>query len=232
MSLYDRDFSGTQESAGYQDLALVSFIKTTYKLFAGSLLLATIAALIGIQFVPFVYSIRWVLFIAEIGLILYLGFKVKDHSPTGAILLGVFAFISGLTIVPLLAYIVSSRGGLYVVVEAFAMSTIIFGIMSVYAIKTKSDLGNMGKMLFWSLIVVIIGSVVNIFLGSSLLQVGIAGASTIIFSLYIAYDTQNIIRGRYTSPVMAALALYLDFFNLFVSLLQILGIFGGSSSSE
>lgn len=97
--------------------------------------------------------------------------------------------------------------------------------MSFFALKTKKDLASMGKILFVSLIVVVIASVVNIFLGNPLLQVAIAGVAAILFSAYIAFDTQNIIRGRYDSPIMAAISLYLDVYNLFIALLQILGIF-------
>ena len=106
------------------------------------------------------------------------------------------------------------------------MTAVVFGAMSLFALKTRKDLANMGKMLFIALIVIVIASLINLFLGSPLVQVLIAGAGVIIFSLYIAFDTQNIIRGRYDSPIMAAISLYLNVYNLFVSLLQILGIFG------
>ena len=98
--------------------------------------------------------------------------------------------------------------------------------MSIFALRTKKDLASMGKILFIALIVVVIGSLINLFLGSPILQVAIAGVSAILFSIFIAYDTQNIVRGLYDSPVTAAVSLYLDFLNLFVSLLQLLGIFG------
>jgi modulator of FtsH protease len=87
----------------------------------------------------------------------------------------------------------------------------------------------MGKMLFITLIVVIVGSLLNIFwLHNPWMQVGIAGVSAILFSMFILYDTQNIIQGNYGHPVDGALALYLDFINLFTSLLHILGFMGSS----
>lgn len=92
-------------------------------------------------------------------------------------------------------------------------------------LRLKNDLANMGKMLFIALIVVVVCSLINLFLGSPMFQVVIAGASAILFSLYIAYDTQNIVKGMYDSPIDAAVSLYLDFLNVFISILQIIGIF-------
>ena len=82
----------------------------------------------------------------------------------------------------------------------------------------------MGKMLFIALIVVLVCSLINIFLGSSMFQIIISGASAILFSLYVAYDTQNILRGAYESPIDAAISLYLDFLNIFISILQLIGL--------
>lgn len=134
-----------------------------------------------------------------------------------------FTTLSGITLVPLLGFVIS-RAGIGGVAQALGMTTIVFGAMSLYAIKTKNDLANMGKMLFIAAIVVVICSIVNLFIGSSPFQIIIAGASTIIFSLYIAYDTQNIIKGMYASPIDAAISLYLDFLNVFISILQLIGL--------
>ena len=71
-------------------------------------------------------------------------------------------------------------------------------------------------------IVVLVGSLINLFVGNSIFALGISCVSAILFSAYILYDTQNIIRGNVDSPVMAAVALYIDILNLFVSLLHIL----------
>ena len=146
----------------------------------------------------------------------------KSKPVVNVMLLFAFTFITGVTLVPLLASVLSLKGGASIVAQALLMTTIIFGVMSFFALKTTKDLANMGKMLFVALIVIVIASLVNLFLGSPLLQVIIAAVGAVIFSLYIAYDTQNIIRGRYDSPVMAAISLYLDVLNLFISLLQLL----------
>lgn len=236
MSLYDRNylnssaqdqgaFGGARESLS--ESALVGFVKQTYQLFAGSLLAATVGAYVGLGMAPVIASWYWGLVILEFALLFGM-FFLKDKPGINLVVLFAFTFMTGLTLTPLLSRIFNMPGGASIVANAFLLTTAIFGIMSIFALKTKSDLASMGKMLFIALIVVVVASIVNLFLGSPLLQVIIAGAGAILFSLYIAYDTQNIVRGVYDSPVMAAISLYLSFLNLFISLLQLLGILGNS----
>ncbi|MGP1580182.1 MAG: Bax inhibitor-1/YccA family protein [Wolinella sp.] len=232
MSLYDRNYLGAQadgfESARASDeSAIVGFVKQTYQLFAGSLLAATVGAYIGLGVAPVIASWYWGLVILEFALLIGLHF-LKDKAGINLLLLFGFTFITGLTLTPLLSRVFGMPGGASIVANAFLLTTAIFGVMSIFALKTRHNLANMGQMLFIALIVVIVASIINLFLGNPMLQVVIAGAGAILFSLFIAYDTQNIVRGLYDSPVMAAISLYLDFLNLFISLLQLLGIFGNS----
>lgn len=226
MSLYDRNYSRDISYSQINENALVNFVKQTYKFFGASLLFATIGTYIGMGFSNYLANSGAMLgiFVLEIALLFGLIF-MKEKPMVNVILLFAFTFVTGIALVPLLSRVLSLPNGESIVAQALLMTTIVFGVMSFFAIKTTKDLANMGKMLFISLIVIVIASLINLFLGNPLLQVMIAGAGAIIFSLYIAYDTQNIIRGRYDSPIMAAIALYLDVYNLFVSLLQILGIF-------
>lgn len=226
MGLYDRAGTYAQEREFVNDTALVNFVKTTYKFFAGSLLFATLGALVGLMNFAAVVEYRWAFFIAEIAAFFGLMFS-KGKPGLNVGLLFVFTTLSGVTLVPLLGFVIA-RSGLGAIWQALGMSTIIFGLMSVYALKTKHDLANMGKMLFIALIVVVVCSIVNIFMGSPMFQVLIAGACAILFSLYVAYDTQNIVRGLYDSPVDAAVSLYLDFLNIFISILQLMGLLGNN----
>ncbi|GAA7166815.1 Bax inhibitor-1/YccA family protein [Helicobacter pylori] len=225
MALYDRanSHNAYAENSLSHESELVSFVKTTYKFFAGSLLLATIGALLGLMNFQAVVQYKWVFFIAEIVALFGLMFS-KSKPGLNLFMLFAFTSLSGVTLVPLLGMVIA-KAGLGAVWQALGMTTIVFGLMSVYALKTKNDLANMGKMLFIALIVVVVCSLINLFLGSPMFQVVIAGASTILFSLYIAYDTQNIVKGMYDSPIDAAVSLYLDFLNVFISILQIIGIF-------
>ncbi len=225
MALYDRANSRNAyaEDSLLHESELVSFVKTTYKFFAGSLLLATIGALLGLMNFQAVVQYKWVFFIAEIAALFGLMFS-KSKPGLNLFMLFAFTSLSGVTLVPLLGMVIA-KAGLGAIWQALGMTTIVFGLMSVYALKTKNDLANMGKMLFIALIVVVVCSLINLFLGSPMFQVVIAGASAILFSLYIAYDTQNIVKGMYDSPIDAAVDLYLDFLNVFISILQIIGIF-------
>ncbi|GAA9159299.1 Bax inhibitor-1/YccA family protein [Helicobacter pylori] len=225
MALYDRanSHNAYAENSLLHESELVSFVKTTYKFFAGSLLLATIGALLGLMNFQVAVQYKWVFFIAEIAALFGLMFS-KSKPGLNLFMLFAFTSLSGVTLVPLLGMVIA-KAGLGAIWQALGMTTIVFGLMSVYALKTKNDLANMGKMLFIALIVVVVCSLINLFLGSPMFQVVIAGASTILFSLYIAYDTQNIVKGMYDSPIDAAVSLYLDFLNVFISILQIIGIF-------
>jgi modulator of FtsH protease len=152
-------------------------------------------------------------------------FAVKNKPGINLAVLFGFTFVSGLTITPLLSSVFNMPGGASIVAQAFLMTSVAFGGISMFALTTKRDFSGMGKMLFIALIILVVGSISNIFIQAPLLQLGIAMVGAVLFSAFILYDTQQIIKGGFSTPVEAAIALYLDFFNLFISLLQILGIF-------
>jgi len=230
MGLYDREYiqNKTQEQNYEQTQAKSSlgvFIKQTYQLFAASLLAATAGAYVGIGIAESVASWFFGLVILEFALLFGL-YAAKKKAGLNLILLFGFTFVSGLTLAPLLTSILGMSGGASIVANAFMLTTVAFGGLSMFAMNTKRDFSVMGKMLFITLIVVVVASLMNIFFQSSLMQLVIASISAILFSAFILYDTQNIIKGHYETPIEGAIALYLDFLNLFVALLQILGIFG------
>jgi modulator of FtsH protease len=233
MSLYDRNYRNetlrAEEIGGVQrdEASLRGFVKQTYQLFAASMLAGAVGAYVGMGMAGTIASFYWGLVILEIALIIGLNF-VKDKPGLALGMLFAFTFISGLTITPLLSNILNMPGGAGVVTNAFLMTSVAFGSLTLFAMNTTRDFSTMGKMLFIALIIVIVGGIANIFLGSPLLQLAIAGVSAVLFSFFILYDTQNIVKGNYDSPILAATALYLDFLNLFIALLQILGIFNSS----
>jgi modulator of FtsH protease len=200
------------------------FVKATYQLFAGSLLGGAVGAYVGMSFMPAGGIGFWGVVILEF-LLLFGLMAVKDKSPLNMIMLFAFTFVSGLTISPLIAMFIG-RGMGNIVGEAFLLTSVAFGGLSLFALNTKKDFTTMGQMLIITLIVVIVAGLLNLFFQSPLFQLVIAVVSSILFSFYILFDTQNIVNGNYSSPIEGAITLYLDFFNLFVSLLQILGILG------
>ena len=226
--MYNRDYLTDQSSQYSQESSqayMMSFLKATYKLFAGSLLAATAGSYIGLGMVNILMGpMKWVLFAVEIALIWFVIPRVKHTPGVNLAVLFAFTFITGLTIAPLLSSIFAMADGAAIVGQAFLMTSVAFGAISMFAMTTKRDFSSMGKFLFIALIIMIVAGISNIFIQSSMMQLMIASAGALIFSAFILYDTQNIIKGNYDSPVEAALSLYLDFFNLFISLLQILGI--------
>lgn len=231
MGLYDRNYiqQNAQESAyeytQMDESTLGLFIKQTYQLFAASLLAASAGAYIGIGMAKTISTFYWGFVILEFVFLFGL-YAAKRKAGLNMVLLFGFTFLSGLTLAPLLSSILGIAGGASIVANAFILTTVAFGGLSVFAMNTKRDFSGMGKMLFVTLIVVVVAGLINIFFHSPILQLVIASISSILFSAFILYDTQNIIKGAYETPIEGAIALYLDFLNLFVSLLQILGIFG------
>ncbi|AVK81963.1 membrane protein [Campylobacter fetus subsp. testudinum] len=222
MSLYDRNYA--KEQANYEEAGLQSakatFIKQTYQLLTASLVAATAGAYIGVDYIK---TFSWMLLIVEFALLFGLMFSKKNPSLALVMLFG-FTFVSGLTLGPVLnTYIGAGMG--HIITQAFLMTTVAFGGLTVFAFNTKKDFSVMGKMLFITLIVIVVASLLNLFFQSAILATVVAAVGAILFSAYILYDTQMIIRGGYDSPVLAAVALYLDILNLFISLLQLLGIF-------
>ncbi len=227
MSLYDRDYARLGEQTR-ESSALAAFIKKTYQLFAASLLAGAAGAYVGVtalvpMFAGAGIAAPLVIFVVAIGLLFAM--KACIHSsPLNLILLFAFTFILGASLTPLLHNILQTSSGDVIVTQAFALTAVAFGALSIFAMNTKRDFTTMGKMLFITLIVVICASLLNLFVQSGLMQLVISSVAAILFSFYILYDTQNIIRGNYAHPIEGAVALYLDFINLFASLLQILGL--------
>ncbi len=206
-------------------LDITTFIKQTYQLFAASLIAAATGAYIGMQIAPTIATWYWGLVILEFGALIGLYFT-KDKPGINLIMLFVFTFLTGLTLTPLLSAILAMPAGASIVTNAFLLTAVAFGGISLFAINTKRDFTFPGKFLFIALIIMIVAGLINIFLGSPLLQLILAGAGALVFSAFILFDTQNIIQGNFSSPVEAAIALYLDVLNLFISLLQLLGFLG------
>jgi len=134
-----------------------------------------------------------------------------------------FAALMGLSFATIFA--VFNMGS---IVSAFMGAAILFGVMSTYGYFTKKDLSGFGSLLFVGLIAIIIASIVNIFIGSTVMQMVISALAIIIFLGLTAYDTQRIreelsVETNDSAEVRGALTLYMDFINLFINLLQLFG---------
>ncbi|MDR1359535.1 MAG: Bax inhibitor-1/YccA family protein [Deltaproteobacteria bacterium] len=175
-------------------------------------------------------SFGFMAMIAEVALVFYLSLRIQKLSAgaaTGIFLL--YSALNGFTL-SLILMLYSSTA----VAQAFITTAGMFGAMSLYGLYTQKDLAGWGSLLFMGLIGLLIAMVVNIFLGSSLLGLGISVVGVIIFLGLTAYDTQLLKEmGRsvpYDDPaavrrgaILGALRLYLDFINLFLMILRFVG---------
>jgi modulator of FtsH protease len=119
------------------------------------------------------------------------------------------------------------KNGSELIMTAFGGTAGVFFVMASLATVIKRDLSGMGKFLFVGAMVLMVGAVINVFVGSTTGMLVISVAAIGIFSAYMLYDLKQIMDGGETNYISATLALYLDLFNVFQSLLALLGIFGG-----
>ncbi|MFN0003527.1 MAG: Bax inhibitor-1/YccA family protein [Burkholderiaceae bacterium] len=152
--------------------------------------------------------------------------KTKNSAAGIPVLLG-FTFFMGIMLSRLIAMVLGFKNGTELVMTAFGGTAGVFFMMASLSTVIKRDLSGMGKWLFVGAIVLMVGSLINVFVGSSAGMMAISMLSIAIFSAYMLYDIKQIIDGGETNYISATLSLYLDIVNVFQSLLALLGIFGG-----
>jgi FtsH-binding integral membrane protein len=149
------------------------------------------------------------------------------NSAWGVVALLGFTFLAGLFLGPILQFALHLKNGAQLIGMAAVGTGIIFGSLATLATVSKRDFSFMGKFLFIGLIMLIVASLANLFLQIPAMQLTIAAIAVLIFSGFILFDVSRIVRGGETNYVMATLALYLDVYNLFINLLQLLMAFAG-----
>ena len=186
-----------------------------------SFLVGTNPALLAFFFTG---ALKWVVIFAPLVAILAVSFAMDKFSKESlTVFLHGFAALMGLSFATIFA--VFNMGS---IVSAFMSAAILFGVMSFYGYFTKKNLDSIGQFLFIGLIAIVIASIVNIFIGSTVMQMVISAIAVIVFLGLTAYDTQKIremvsVDNDGKAEVMGALSLYLDFINLFLALLQLFG---------
>ena len=201
----------------------LAFLKKVYGLLSLSILVAAGAAWMTGTNEKFLYFVvgNYLLFIVlEIAAVLF-AMWARKRETAGLIALFVFTGLTGVTVAPVaLSYTGDT------VVNALLLTGVIFFGLTLYTITSKRDFSFMGGMLTTGLIILIVGSLLNVFLfGSSTASFLISSVAVFLFSGFIIYDTFNIMR-RYPTDeyISATLSLYLDILNLFLALLHILGM--------
>lgn len=216
--------------AGQSDVVDVAtrnrVLRNTYWLLALSMVPTALGAWLGVEF-------GFTLLRGSPGLsaILFLGiafgffFAIEKFKNSGigvALLLG-FTFFMGLMLSRILQVYLAMRGGPQIVGLAAGGTGLLFFGLASYATVTKRDFASWGKFLFVGVIMLIVASFANLWLQMPALQMTIAVVALGIFSAYLLFDVNRVVRGGETNYITATLAIYLDLYNIFVSLLQILG---------
>jgi modulator of FtsH protease len=204
-------------------------LRNTYLLLALSLVPTTLGAWLGVA-----TGITAALS-GGLGLIVFLGgafgfmyaIEKTKHSATGVPVLLGFTFFMGLMLSRMIAMVLGFKNGSELVMTAFAGTAGVFFVMASVAPLIKRDLAGMQKWLFVGALVLMVGGIVNVFVGSTAGMMALSMAAIGIFSAYMLYDLKQIIDGGETNYISATLSIYMDLFNIFQSLLALLGIVGG-----
>jgi len=214
------------------DAGLRQYLLRVYNYMAGGLaltgLVAYLAAVTGVYAAIYGTPLFWVVLLAPLGLVLLLGFRVERMSlGVARLIFWAYAGLVGLSLSGIfLVYTGAS------IAQTFFIAAAMFLGMSLYGYTTQRDLSRFGSFLFMGLIGIIVAGLVNLFLASSGLEFAISVIGVAVFTGLTAWDTQRIklmylreddevIAGK--KAIMGALALYLDFLNLFLMLTQLMG---------
>lgn len=227
-----QDIQFGQYPATAQETALQQnrVLRNTYALLALSMVPTVIGALLGIQMkFSFLAGSPLIGFLVFLGIAFGFmwGIERTKNSGMGVILLLGFTFFMGLMLSRILQVALGfANGGTLIAMAAGGTGAIFFALAGI-ASTTKRDFSNLGKFLFAGMILILLAALANTFFQVPALALAISALAVVIFSAYILYDINRIVQGGEDNYISAALAVYLDIYNVFVSLLNLLLAFSG-----
>jgi len=205
-------------------------LRNTYALLALSMVPTVLGALVGIQLnFSFLAGSPVMAFLLFLGIAwgFMWGIEKNKDSGTGVLLLLAFTFFMGLMLsMSLQVALGFKNGGSLIAMAAGGTGAIFFALAGV-ASTTKRDLSGLSKFLFAGLILVLVAALANAFFQIPALALAISAIAVVLFSAYILFDINRIVQGGETNYITATLAVYLDIYNVFVSLLNLLMAFTG-----
>jgi modulator of FtsH protease len=227
-----QDIQFGQYPSSAQDFAVRQnrVLRNTYALLALSMVPTVLGALAGIQLKLSIFAGG-----PMIGMLLFLGIafgfmwgiEKTKNSGIGVILLLGFTFFMGLMLADILRVALGfSNGGRLIALAAGGTGAIFFTLAGI-ASTSKRDFSNLGKFLFAGLILILLAGLANMFFQIPALALAVSAIAVAIFSAYILYDINRIVRGGEDNYVTATLLVYLDIYNVFVNLLNLLMAFSG-----
>ena len=220
----DRNMGSTAAQLEASIIETNKVLRNTYMLLGMTLAFSALTAGISMA-INLPYSMGLVLSLVGFGLL----FVVHRMADSAKGLPAIFAFtgVLGAALGPMLNHYVALSGGPQLVMQALGGTAIVFFGLSAYALQSKRDFSAMTGFLVTGLIVAIVAMIANIFLAIPALSLTISSVVVLIMSGLILADTSRIIRGGETNYIRATVGLYLSIYNLFTSLLHLLGAFGG-----
>lgn len=204
-------------------------LRNTYWLLALSLLPTVLGAYIGVATgitAALTGFMGLIVFMAGAFGFIYAIEKTKNSAMGVPVLLG-FTFFMGLMLSRMIGMILGFSNGASLVMTAFAGTAGVMVVMATLASVIKRDLSGMSKWLFAGALVIMVAAIINVFVGSTMLMAVISTLAIAVFSAFLLYDLKQVMDGGETNYISATLAIYLDLFNIFQSMLALLGIFGG-----
>ncbi|MBI5006026.1 MAG: Bax inhibitor-1/YccA family protein [Nitrosomonadales bacterium] len=205
-------------------------LRNTYMMLALTMIPTVIGALIGTSLnLSFMAEHPIMSSLLMFGVMMGMLFAVAAlrNSVWGIVALLGFTFVAGVFLGPILQVALHLKNGAELIGLAAGGTGVIFFTLATIATVTKKDFSFMGKFLFIGLVLLIVASLANIFFQIPALSLTISAIAVMIFSAYILYDVSQIVHGGETNYVMATLGLYLDIYNLFIHLLNLLMAFSG-----
>ncbi|BCM24637.1 Bax inhibitor-1/YccA family protein [Methyloradius palustris] len=205
-------------------------LRNTYALLGMTMIPTVIGAFIGVSLDLSLFAQHPIM--AVVGMLvisfgLIMGIKANSNSSVGVVLLLAFTLFMGVMLGPILQVALHLRNGAQLIGMAAGGTGIIFLTLAGIATTTKKDFSFMGKFLMVGIIMLIVASLANMFFQIPAFQLALSGVGVLLFSGFILYDVSRIVNGGETNYIMATLNIYLDIYNLFVNLLQILmAVFG------
>lgn len=198
--------------------------KTLFNTFVSVGAMMAITAVVGAASLSLQLGLGAVLGLFAASLVLIFAINYARNSPFGLVLLAAFSGLQGVSMGPVLNHYLNMQGGSGIVASAAGLTALAAFGCAVYAIQSKRDFSRWRGFLFASTLVLLVAMLAAIFIPIPALHIALSAATAVLFTAWLMFDIGAILNGQETNYVSAALSIYLDLLNIFMSLLRLLGV--------